>query len=570
MDKVKIILIALFFLNNLQILKAITKENIAVVNIQGIDVSEKNVYAFTTKLRSELFNLNVFNVMEREKMDAILEEQQHSLSDCFSNECIIKIGQLLAVQYIVSGSVQSLKNIFIVDLRLIDVETSQIVSNINMNWEGSYTDLLTKFTSQVSNELAAKYLTSKHISLTSGNGVLEEETGLLKFSLSQNDVFLFIDGISSGQQPYDEITLKLSQGEHTVKFSKEGFKDWEQIYNVISDKTIPVDVNIDPIGTVTSTESEIKYGVIILNTDPENAEVTIDNILMGQTPFQKKISTGEHKIEVKKNLYHIASLEIEIEPGEFAKKDIKLQPNFGTLSVSSVPEDASVFINNKRREEKTPATFSQIQSGLHKVKLQKEDYHDWIKDIIITDNQTLPIKAILNPTFGELELISVPEGADVYIDNESKGKTPLKLEKIYSREYTIRLEKEFYKHWETTATVEDAKTTKIDHILEENFGTLSILSMPKGSKIYLDKKYVGNTPFTIEKVVKGQHSIRINKGNHTAINKNVHISIGETKVITDNLEPRIGTLLISSNPPNALAYIDGKYKGKTEIKIDNI
>ncbi len=159
MDKVKIILIYLFFLSNLQILGAITKENIAVVNIQGIDVSEKNVYAFTTKLRFELFNLNVFNVMEREKMDAILEEQQHSLSDCFSDECIIKIGQLLAVQYIVSGSVQSLKNIFIVDLRLIDVETSQIVSNINMNWEGSYTDLLTKFTSQVSNELAAKHLT---------------------------------------------------------------------------------------------------------------------------------------------------------------------------------------------------------------------------------------------------------------------------------------------------------------------------------------------------------------------------------------------------------------------------
>ena len=347
MDKVKIILIALFFLNNLQILKATTKENIAVVNIQGIDVSEKNVYAFTTKLRSELFNLNVFNVMEREKMDAILEEQQHSLSDCFSDECIIKIGQLLAVQYIVSGSVQSLKNIFIVDLRLIDVETSQIVSNINMNWEGSYTDLLTKFTSQVSNELAAKYLTSKHISLTSGTGVLEEETGLLKFSLSQNDVFLFIDSISSGQQPYDEITLKLSQGEHTVKFSKEGFKDWEQIYNVISDKTIPVDVNIDPIGTVTSTESEVKYGMIILNIDPENTEVTIDNILMGQTPFQKKISTGEHKIEIKKNLYHIALLEIEIEPGEFAKHDIKLHPNFGTLSVSSIPEDASVFIEHR-------------------------------------------------------------------------------------------------------------------------------------------------------------------------------------------------------------------------------
>ena len=119
-------------------------------------------------------------------------------------------------------------------------------------------------------------------------------------------------------------------------------------------------------------------------------------------------------------------------------------------------------------------------------------------------------------------------------------------------------------------TVQDAKLSRIDHILEENFGTLNILSKPKDATIFLDNREVGKTPFTVNKVTSGLHTLKITKEHHKPIEKDVHISIGKSTEITENLLPLIGTLLISSIPSNASVYIDNEYKGKSEIKLNNV
>jgi len=528
------------------------------------------VSAFTAKLGAEVFNLNVLNVLEREKMDAILEEQKFSLSGCVSDECIIEVGQLLAVNFIVTGSLQRLENFYVIDLKMIDVSSGKRVSHVNTTWNGSFTELLSGFVAQVSNELITIYLDRQETDVLDIMTLKESPTGTVNLKISQADVLLILDGTASGKQPYREITLKLSPGKHTVRLMKEGFDDWEQEIAIMKNRTTMVEANLVSIAKVTQIIQSVKYGMVIIITNPENAEVVIDNVYLGQSPFQKQIDTGEHTVAITKTLYHSETFPFTVQGGEFYKKEVTLRPNFGTMKITTNPPGAQVFIGDQKIEDFTPMEILQLQSGRHTIKIRLNDYREWSRNILMADNQILPLQVNLVPAFGALEIESSPKAADMYLDGKYKGTTPLKIDKVYSGPHTLRLQKELYKSWETSINIEDAKTISINQKLEEDFGVLSFLSKPDGSKISIDDKYIGLTPLKDFRVAKGVHNIKIEKSNHNPIEKEIFTSVGSSVQITEDLEARTGNILIASTPSAAYVYVDKVFKGKTELKLEDI
>ncbi len=94
--------------------------------LAGVPVSYQA--ALTDILRENLFRVNSFRVIERNKMDEILTEQGFQLSGCTSNECAIEVGQLLGVQQMIAGSVSLIGEMYTVSLRIIDVETGEVIN----------------------------------------------------------------------------------------------------------------------------------------------------------------------------------------------------------------------------------------------------------------------------------------------------------------------------------------------------------------------------------------------------------------------------------------------------------
>ncbi|RQV94580.1 hypothetical protein EH221_07275 [bacterium] len=117
--------------------------NIAVLDLVGNNVSEPDAKALTDRLRAELFSTGKFIVLEREKMDAILQEQQFQLSSCTSDACAVEVGQLLAVEQIVSGSVSKVGQTYTVTARLIGVEQGNLLGVGTCDLKGDIGDLLT-------------------------------------------------------------------------------------------------------------------------------------------------------------------------------------------------------------------------------------------------------------------------------------------------------------------------------------------------------------------------------------------------------------------------------------------
>jgi TolB-like protein len=122
-----------------------TLKNYAILNIKcGAGVTEPDGDLISDRLRAEIFNTGNANVMERNQMQEILKEQgfQQSGATCTDEDCLVKMGQMLGVHYLVAGSLGKLGSMYMVNMRTIDVQTGKIVRAVSVDVKGDIEDLV--------------------------------------------------------------------------------------------------------------------------------------------------------------------------------------------------------------------------------------------------------------------------------------------------------------------------------------------------------------------------------------------------------------------------------------------
>ena len=71
-----------------------------------------------------------YTVIDRSRMDRVLEEQAIQLSDCTSTDCRVQMGQMLGVGRIVVGDARRIGDTVVLDLQVIRVETGQVATHV--------------------------------------------------------------------------------------------------------------------------------------------------------------------------------------------------------------------------------------------------------------------------------------------------------------------------------------------------------------------------------------------------------------------------------------------------------
>jgi antitoxin component YwqK of YwqJK toxin-antitoxin module/TolB-like protein len=121
----------------------LSEENfVAVIDFDGKGISSSDASALTDRLRNEVIKFTDNIVVERGKIDEILNEQGFQLSGCTSSECMVEVGKLLGANQIIGGSISNIGNTFSVNARIIDVETGEIINSISYDFIGFIDELL--------------------------------------------------------------------------------------------------------------------------------------------------------------------------------------------------------------------------------------------------------------------------------------------------------------------------------------------------------------------------------------------------------------------------------------------
>ncbi|MBU0713276.1 PEGA domain-containing protein [bacterium] len=138
----------------------------------------------------------------------------------------------------------------------------------------------------------------------------------------------------------------------------------------------------------------------------------------------------------------------------------------GSLYISSAPSDAEVWIDDKKINGKTPLLVENQFAGKHKITVQKKDYSaETTVQLEANDIQKVILELKLG--LGNIKVITTPFEANVYLDGEYKGKSPLFLKNIDSGLHRLKVIKSLFEPVEKSIKIISNKDEEVLITLSE-------------------------------------------------------------------------------------------------------
>ena len=343
--------------------------SIAILDFSGRNVAAPEAAALTDRFRSELMRTHKFNVMEREEMNVILNEQEFQQKDCVDQSCAVQLGQLIAVSKIVTGTVAKVGGMYTVNIKYMDVATGRIEQNLSEDCDCPIEAVLTQTLSNLAQKLAGLKVEEKQtgISITKGDAGLFVKT-------NPSEARVYLDGkMQDGVTPLN--LENLMAGKHTVEAKKtidgiiySGKKDIELLPNAVT----RVEVTLEKAKTV-----------LKLLTVPSEAEVYINkqrtlNIFPDYiTPaIVYDIRTGRQNIILSKPGYRDTTLSLIVR--EYEVNDFTVQLSEEKDPGAVVQQQKFIKQRNHRKTGKYTiyASMGLLAAGGLMMYLSQKDYDD--------------------------------------------------------------------------------------------------------------------------------------------------------------------------------------------------
>jgi hypothetical protein len=256
-----------------------------------------------------------------------------------------------------------------------------------------------KLTGELINETVIKPIGQDATPLTPPFGIAKysisalfgSNYGYYNFELTKGDV-----AISSDYVFYRYIP---AAGSSTINVPDAG----------IAGSNINVDYTITPY-----QPSAYDYKIKIFN--PSNVEIFVYNALQasGTTIFNTSSVPGTHNVI----LYSIDKITNQIYESAYDSITLTPSPIKGSISFTSFPTGALIYIDNVLQIEVTPATINNIVVGTHTYRLTLAGFNDYTGTASVLENHTtnVPIAQIV-PNQGCIYFSTDVIGTSIYIDS---------------------------------------------------------------------------------------------------------------------------------------------------------
>ncbi len=261
-------------------------------------------------------------------------------------------------------------------------------------------------------------------------------------------------------------------------------------------------------------------GRLQIDTEGITATVSVDGVQVGSAPGVMPVQAGQHTLALRAPRYldYVTTLDIK-GAGALQVLKARLHPSWGTLVISTHPSGAHLSVDG-REQALAPATV-QLDAGVHLIELSSPGLKSWESRIVIEAGETLQVGAItLGQPDAQLLVRSQPEGADVAVARNFRGKTPLTLSLPSGIEHEVSLSLPGYESWTRTVLAEPAKRLTLDAPLSPIYFEVSVRGVPAGAEVRVDGAPRGRTPEALE-LLAVEHRIEVQKRGYVPLIANV-------------------------------------------------
>ena len=372
----------------------------------------------------------------------------------------------------------------------------------------------------------------------------EEATGSIRVDSTPSGAAIIIDGDETGDVTPCTIS-GIEVGSHSVRVELEGFvqpdEEWVTVdANAVTEVEFNLTLEAESGGDGSSDGGGSMNGSIAITSVPMNASIYLDGNMTGlfTDATLKDVPPGEHTIELVLPGYPNMTRTVTVEVGQCSLLDLIFEnittgnaaAGTGRLVVSSVPANASIYLDGNATGLWTNATLEAVPAGRHTIELVVPGYQNTTRTVTVVGGGHTALNLILSPVDYETGANTTGRGEPTSGRPAPSNPIEAFIEAILT--FVGRLFS-FLGMGESTITPLEPESTSPPSegaitpvptdtpVLPEqtpgevrstknHSGGLYIDSYPPGMTIVVDnKKLVWKTPQTVYGLREGLHNIRV-------------------------------------------------------------
>ena len=149
------------------------QKKIAVVDFEGINVEEPTARAVTEMIRTQIASEKYpFTVLERGQVGKALQELGYQKTAFVDTQSAVELGKHFGASFIVVGSVTYFGRRYVVNARIINVETLELLGGIFVEGKDLSPFLIQNLSRRIQNKLALLFGENKHSSRVVATGLV--------------------------------------------------------------------------------------------------------------------------------------------------------------------------------------------------------------------------------------------------------------------------------------------------------------------------------------------------------------------------------------------------------------
>ena len=339
---------------------------------------------------------------------------------------------------------------------------------------------------------------------------------VMGFLLSAHSLQVIVTAESPAQVSVSGLALPFGEryllraGEYEVSASAEGYHPLATNVTVGQQDSQTVELVLLPLP-----------GLLSVDSLPAGARVSIDGEVVGATPLRDlPVEAGEHSLRLEGERYLPLEQPLLV-TGRNIQQQLQLQlaPAWAEVTVDSLPPGAAVMVDGESVGT-TPAVVEILQVERQLI-LQYSGYADWQQTLEVSAGEHQDLGRVdLLPAAGILELSSTPSGANVTLDGEFHGQTPLTLEVSPDRAHRLAVFKPGYRRHTSTVQLaaggSDEQTVK----LQAQLGEVRFNIRPANAILRIDGRPRGKGSQTLS-LPAVEHRVEISLDGYASVQRRV-------------------------------------------------
>lgn len=348
--------------------------------------------------------------------------------------------------------------------------------------------------------------------------------------------------VSCNGVPRDMAPLTIGDlpaGLHLIAASKPGYQTAQLSVELAPGQRLPVDLSLEPI-----------TGLLLLHSEPAGADVEIAGAHRGRTPLLlTDLPLGDYRARLSAAGYTAREIELHVPDRTPQRVDVRLASDSAIVNLDSDPAAARVLLNGIDRGL-TPLRLDRIPQGELSLELLLDGYTPHRQTLRLAPGVEETMRVALSPLPAQLEVVSLPPGARVYVNDQFSGVTPVARPDLVPGEYRVRVELDGFDPMARSLVLPQAAKTVEEFRLVRNGGTLELTTEPAGVKVLVNGRERGITAvkadatdqvsdaFTVDPLPAGKHDVELTRTGYFPLKFTIELERDKTVTLHQKLQRR--------------------------------